>query len=176
MNTFARTLWLSLTLSLLAVTLFSILGFEGNLSRSEPRGIYQLTHALPRRGSYVVLKMPLKQIAGLPGDTVRVTPQGSYINGVLWPYSGIPDPPLITHYPFGTYRLRSGQYWVLGYHPLSWDSRYVGPIPSEMINSTVKPIWTASNGYAPGTTPLTRSTHNAIVSATAEPVRLEEPQ
>jgi type IV secretory pathway protease TraF len=50
----------------------------------------------------VALAMPLKQIAGMPGDIVSVTPQGSYINGRLIPNSA---PLLPRHYPYGQYIL-----------------------------------------------------------------------
>jgi Signal peptidase, peptidase S26 len=71
----------------------------------------------------VVLKLPLKQIAALPGDTVRVPREGSYVNGKPWPGSGIPAS-APTHFPYGNYLLHPNQQWVLGDNPLSYDSRY----------------------------------------------------
>src|ERR1700734_2018274 len=92
-----------LTLVLLALLmLYAVLGLASNNSPSEPRGLYRLTHEPLQRGRYVVLKMPLKQIAGVPGDTVRTAPEGSYVNGKLWPKSGIPAG-VSEHFPFGTY-------------------------------------------------------------------------
>ena len=99
----------------------------------------------------VELRRLTKHVAAIPGDTVRVTPEGSYINGKLWPYSAIPARSLYRPFPFGTYKLAAGQYWVLGDHPLSYDSRYIGMIPWDLINAPVTPVWTVSNGYAPGT-------------------------
>jgi type IV secretory pathway protease TraF len=117
------------------------LDFAGNASRSEPRGIYRLTHEPLARGAFVVLKMPLKRIAGLPGDTIRATPEGSYVNGALWPDSGLPAT-ATNHFAFGTYVLQPGQLWVLGNHPLSYDSRYFGMIPEALVNATARPLFT----------------------------------
>jgi type IV secretory pathway protease TraF len=94
----------------------------------------------------VVLKLPLKQIAALPGDTVRVTPAGSYVNGKLWPHSGIPAS-APTHFPFGTYVLHPNQLWVLGDNPLSYDSRYFGMIPESLVNATAKPLLIKENNH-----------------------------
>ena len=66
---------------ILLLTLFVMLGLACNRSPSSPRGLYRLTEGTPQRGKYVALSMPLKQIAGMSGDIVTVTPQGSYING-----------------------------------------------------------------------------------------------
>ncbi len=88
---------LVLILVLAGTSLFRV---KGNTSPSEPRGLWRLTDEPLRRGTYVVLKMPLKQIAALNGDTVRTTPEGSYINGKLWPLSGIPAG-VRYHFPYG---------------------------------------------------------------------------
>ena len=89
-----------------------------------------------------------------PGDTVRVTPEGSYINGKLWPYSAISTTAKgYEPFCFGTYTLQPGQYWLLGTSPDSWDSRYIGPVPIDLIESTIRPVWTASNGYTAATLP-----------------------
>jgi type IV secretory pathway protease TraF len=83
--------------------------------------------------------MPLKQVAALPGDTVRVTPEGTYVNGRPWPHSGIPTG-APNHFPFGTYRIHPHQLWVLGDNPLSYDSRYFGMIPESLVSATAKPL------------------------------------
>jgi type IV secretory pathway protease TraF len=119
----------------------SIFDLRGNASPSEPLGIYHLTHEPLTRGAFVVLKMPLKQIAALPGDTVRVTPEGSYVNGRLWPHSAIPAG-APNHFPFGTYRIHQHQLWVLGDNPLSYDSRYFGTIPESLVSATAEPLLT----------------------------------
>ncbi len=129
---------LMLILVLAGTSLFRV---KGNISPSEPRGLWRLTDEPLRRGAYVVLKMPLKQIAALNGDTVRNTPEGSYINGKLWPHSGIPAG-VRDHFPYGYHVLHAGEVWVLGNHPLSWDSRYFGPVPEALVASTAEPLLT----------------------------------
>jgi type IV secretory pathway protease TraF len=133
-------------LPLAAIAIANIFHLQGNSSASEPRGFYRITHEPLRRGGYVILKMPLKRIAALPGDTVRVTPEGSYINGKLWPGSAIPADVLaghrLEHYPFGPYILRPGQLWVLSDNLLGWDSRYFGPVDQSLINATAEPLLT----------------------------------
>jgi type IV secretory pathway protease TraF len=149
------TLIIALTMALLMVfgLGFRAFGIYGAPTDSEPNGLYRTTSGPITRGGMVELRKLIKHVAGVPGDTVRVTPEGSYINGKLWPYSAIPNGTPYTHFPYGTYKLAPGQFWLLGHNPLSWDSRYLGPIPQDMINSAVKPFWTISNGYAPGTHP-----------------------
>jgi len=143
---FALTL-IAITAILLAVaTSLNVLHVAGNLSASVPRGFYRITHAPLECGTYVILKMPLKRIAALPGDTVRVTAEGSYVNGKLWPGSAIPSDVLVTHrlehYPFGVYVLKTGQLWVLSNNPLGWDSRYFGPIDQQLVSATAQPLFT----------------------------------
>jgi type IV secretory pathway protease TraF len=129
-------------------------GFTGTLfSDSEPTGIYRAISGSVTRGSMVELRNLIKHVAAIPGDTVRCTPQGSFINDKLWPDSAIPSDVHSHPYPFGTYKLAPGQYWLLGRNPHSWDSRYLGPVPDDLIESPVKPFWTSSNGFAPGTNP-----------------------
>jgi type IV secretory pathway protease TraF len=129
-----------------ALAAASIFDIRGNGSPSEPRGIYRLTHEPLIRGAYVVLKLPLKQIAALPGDTVRVTPEGTYVNGKLWPHSAIPASAW-NHFPFGTYLLHPNQLWVLGDNPFSYDSRYFGMIPESLVNATAKPLLITENNH-----------------------------
>jgi type IV secretory pathway protease TraF len=136
---------LSLVL-IVALAAASIVNIKGNASLSEPPGLYRLTHEPLIRGAYVVLKLPLKQIAALPGDTVRVTPEGSYVNGKLWPHSAIPAI-APNHFPFGTYLLHPHQLWVLGDNPLSYDSRYFGMIPESLVNATAKPLLITENNH-----------------------------
>jgi type IV secretory pathway protease TraF len=143
---FAVTL-IAITAALfLALASLSVLHVAGNLSPSVPRGFYRITHDPLQRGIYVILKMPLKRVAALPGDTVRVTAEGSYVNGKFWPGSAIPADVLVTHrlehYPFGVYVLKSGQLWVLSNNPRGWDSRYFGPIDQQLVSSTARPLFT----------------------------------
>jgi conjugal transfer pilin signal peptidase TrbI len=119
-------------------------GFTGNISESEPIGLYLKIPGAPERGGMVALRPLMKHVAAIAGDTVEATPQGSYINGKLWPNSGIPAN---THgyrpFPFGTYTLQPGQFWLLGSSSDSWDSRWIGPVTSDLIVSNVIPLWTS---------------------------------
>ena len=146
-RTLLRIAFVQIALSVVligALAAASIFYIRGNGSPSEPLGIYRLTHEPLTRGAFVVLKLPLKQIAALPGDTVQVTPEGSYVNGKLWPHSGIPAS-APNHFPFGTYLLHPNQLWVLGDNALSYDSRYFGMIPESLVNATAKPLLITEN-------------------------------
>src|SRR3989344_8848590 len=78
---------------------------------------YRFSH--PKRGDIIVFNPPLaerendrfiKRVMGIPGDEVRVTAEGTYINGEL------------VNEPFVTYRgaqtanvkLKDGEYFVMG--------------------------------------------------------------
>lgn len=152
-----RTTLLAVSLALNMLLAFGLglhyIGITGAVfSDSEPRGLYRATSGPITRGSMVELGNLTKHVAGVPGDIVRVTPEGSFINGELWPKSA-PIGQDYKPFPFGTYKLGPGQYWLLGRNPSSWDSRYAGFIPWDLIYSTITPVWTVSNGYAPGTRP-----------------------
>jgi type IV secretory pathway protease TraF len=98
-------------------------------------GLWHLTHQPLTRKAYIRLKMPMKQIAGMAGDTIRVTPEGSYVNGRLWPDSA----PIANHHcPFGEYLLKPGELWVLSSHPFGWDSRYYCAVPESLVDSTAE--------------------------------------
>src|SRR5712691_9070691 len=138
--------------TLLALGTLHWAGVTGNLTESEPPGLYFRTLTSPRRGAMVELRPLMKHVAAIAGDTVRVTPEGSYVNGRLWPNSAIPtDTYGFQPFRFGTYKLQPGQYWVLGSSSDSYDSRWFGPIHDDVVAFRIKPLWTTSNGYAPGT-------------------------
>jgi type IV secretory pathway protease TraF len=129
-------------LALTSGALYIVTHFTLNESQSEPIGLYQPTHDAFKRGALVLLRDPLKKLAGVPGTVIRTSPEGTYVDGRLIPNSGIPDGSPYQPYPFTTFKLAPDQYWTLGDHPLSYDSRYYGPIPGSLIASTVKPVWT----------------------------------
>ncbi len=146
-------------------------GLRINLTASEPRGLY-LTEQKPwRRGSLVVFRLParlsavalergyafpgptvdtamngLKRVAALPGDIVVLASNGVSVNGILWPASqplaqdssGHP----LRQYPFGIYRVRHGEVWLLSDNPRGWDSRYFGPLPVSNIICAAEPLLT----------------------------------
>lgn len=90
----------------------------------------------------------LKPIAAVAGDVVTIRPDGMIsVNGKLIPNSrglhadseGRPLHPL----PAGTYQVAVGEVWLISPdNPLSFDSRYLGPIPTATIGHVVKPLWT----------------------------------
>lgn len=103
----------------------------------------------------------LKTVAAVPGNTVYVTRQGVFINGKLWPESK----PLATdpkgrplHPDYGVHYLAPGQYWLMGKNPLSWDSRYWGPVRMNHIRRSLRPIWVFSEQPNHNTT-ITREDH-----------------
>jgi type IV secretory pathway protease TraF len=114
------------------------LGLRWNRSPSVPIGLWQKTHEPLHRGSYVTLDEPLKQVAGIPGDTIMFAPLGVYVNGKLWPNSAPRGP---HHVPFGNLVLGPGEYLLMGNHPLSFDGRYWGETPATLINGTVRPLF-----------------------------------
>jgi conjugative transfer signal peptidase TraF len=89
----------------------------------------------------------LKPVISKPGDTVVFSEVGLQINGVLLrntaPISRDSRGRPLTHFPFGAYQARSDSVWVASsYHPLSFDSRYFGPIPTYAIRNRLKALLT----------------------------------
>jgi type IV secretory pathway protease TraF len=134
------TLYVFLALTVTALVLLS--HFTLNTSVSEPIGLYHVTAKPLRRGALVLLRDPLKRLVGMPGDEIRMAPEGVYVNGHLIPDSAVPTGSPYPHYPYGTYKLTPDQYWAMGQHPLSFDGRYTGPLPSSVVASTVEPFIT----------------------------------
>lgn len=88
-------------------------------------GLPDVLNQCPHNSPYLI-----KQVAGVPGDVIKVTPSGVFINNQLQPYSqsftlahGIGLYPLPVGYKT---ILRNNEYFVLGITPHSVDSRYFG--------------------------------------------------
>jgi len=87
----------------------------------------------------------IKEIAGLPGETVTVSQSGVTIDGKRWPLS-IPltrdtaGRPLVPDY--GTHVIPPGTVWVMGISSKAWDSRYYGPIPEKGLLQRQKALLT----------------------------------
>jgi conjugative transfer signal peptidase TraF len=144
------------------------LGYRLNITPSEPAGIYELVPGGVARGGLVLLKQPhasaasilrryapanlplIKRVAALPGDVVRVSPHGVYINGARWPESAPlahdAEGKTLRPYPFGAYRVAAGELWVMSNHPRGLDSRYFGPVAEASVVSRLKPliIWSSA--------------------------------
>ncbi len=117
--------------------------FIWNISNSAaPEGLYRLTYQPLKRGSLVLLRNPLKQVVGLPGDTVTFAPAGVYVNGALLPKSQVPKGSPYKPYQYGTQKLAPGQYLFMGDNLLSFDSRYEGPQTGTLIRAVVTPVIT----------------------------------
>lgn len=87
-----------------------------------------------------------KPVVAVAGDVVSITGAGVAVNGALIPNSvpmatdggGRPMPRLEP----GDQRVASGQIWVVSsYNPLSFDSRYFGPIAEASVDGQAEPIW-----------------------------------
>jgi signal peptidase I len=102
------------------------------------KAVYYL-HA-PQRGDIIVFVAPpdpstdyVKRVIGVPGDTVRVAPNGVVsVDGVALnePYVADLDNP----YPPNTWKLSANQYFVMGDNRGdSSDSRAWGPVPRQNI-------------------------------------------
>jgi hypothetical protein len=89
-------------------------------------------------------------------------------NGILWS-----DSAPLTHdlegrslrpFPFGIYRVPTGQLWVMSNHPRGLDSRYFGPVTESSVISPLVPIATWSN---PDTAALLDLTYALCIAAIA---------
>ena len=91
----------------------------------------------------------LKPVVAKPGDTVALSADGIAVNGRLLPRTA----PVakdrrgraLEPYAAGFYRVAEGSVWVASsYNRGSYDSRYMGPIPSRLIRARLNPLWTFS--------------------------------
>ncbi|SCC91918.1 Peptidase S26, conserved region [Thiomonas sp. X19] len=156
----------ALAATALAINVLWWCGWRVNWTESEPLGLYRLLpvtadsriirseraefcppptitpQAFPfyMKGDCPGGGMPMfKQIVGLPGDRITVTPQAVTVNGKALAHSGqLPGSPSFprVHLPYqhGTFTLGPDQFWVYGsgarpaLAAQSFDSRYWGPI------------------------------------------------
>jgi type IV secretory pathway protease TraF len=83
----------------------------------------------------------LKQVAALPGMQVcwGMTTM-IVVRPVEW-YPFVPDAPAIRQPP-GCRILGDKEIVLVGTHPRSFDSRYVGPISTQLIQWRAVPVWT----------------------------------
>ncbi len=143
-----------------------VAGVRVNLTPSEPVGLWRVRRGAPRRGDYIgfcapVRKYPfleagscpngvmpfLKEIVGVPGDSIVETDQGVVIDGRRLPRSR-PLPRARDGVALPRWRgrltLPPGEYWTYGGGDpeLSFDSRYFGPLPRARIRFVVRPVLT----------------------------------
>ena len=114
----------------------------GQLSRS--RG-YRACGPCPDGAAPLV-----KPVVGREGDLIDFSARGIAVNGRLLPNTaarlrdtaGRPLP----HWPFGQYQVAHGTAWMASSHnPLSFDSRYFGPVEIRAIQHRLRPLWTFGN-------------------------------
>ncbi|WP_083991899.1 S26 family signal peptidase [Bradyrhizobium embrapense] len=136
-----------------------------NASGSAPLGFYVLEQRLPTRGELAVLRPPppiellivaheiappsvplLKRVAAVAGEEVcrsRQPMDAISIGGKVAAevqekdHAGRPLPSWE-----GCMRLIEGEYFLLQPHPLSFDSRYFGPVLRCDILGVARPLWT----------------------------------
>jgi conjugative transfer signal peptidase TraF len=148
----------------------SVFGVRINTSYSLPMGLYTRTSD-PRasliefcpEGRYAVESSErgyrtggfcpdgavplLKPVVAKPGDTVEMSADGIAVNGQLLAQTApVAKDRLgrrLESWPNGRYTVAEGTVWVASsYNRGSYDSRYMGPIPTRLIRSRLKPLWT----------------------------------
>lgn len=164
----------------LAALLVVHTGLRFMLTPSLPLGIYRTVNGPPTRGAIVMACLPErvarlalergylwrgdcpggavplgKVVLAVAGDTVTLSAEGISVNGRAVPRSrpherdhkGRP----LEHYPSGSHVLGPGELWLFSpYHPLSFDSRYFGPIARSQVRSRLVPLWTFARTHDSG--------------------------
>jgi conjugative transfer signal peptidase TraF len=149
------------------------LGLHLNLSRSAPRGVYRAVAGTPTRGVWVAacvspeaaalarargylgrgpctggVQPVLKPVVAVAGDVVELAPEGVAVNGQRLPDSVPADVDtagrVLPHPARGRYVVGPGELWLMSTRvPNSWDSRYLGPIPTSQVRAVARPLWIA---------------------------------
>jgi signal peptidase I len=146
MITFERVMLVVGWLILLCVLMLGYNGGVMNITDSAPIGLYVKVPGMPKRGDLMLLRPLIKRLVGVPGDQIRTSPEGTYVNGKLVKDSAIPanihgwQPQ-----PYGVRTLQPSQYWVLGTGN-SLDSKFWGPVSSDDLATPIAPLWTAKAG------------------------------
>ena len=169
----------------LAGLLAAHFGLRFMVTPSLPLGVYRTVGGPPMRGAIVMACLPEpagrlalergflwsgacpsgavplgKVVLAVAGDSLTLGPEGIRVNGCAVPKSQPrkrdSQGRLLEHYPYGSYVLARGEVWLFSpYHPLSFDSRYFGPVSDAGVLSLLVPVWT------PGTaSSLPRSSHS----------------
>jgi len=161
------------TLALLALA--GGAGLRLQTTESGPRGIYRFADSPVERGSLVIVCAPpaaavfgaergylspgpcdesvaplLKTVVALPGDVVELTRSGVSVNGFRVSGTEILERDSkgrpLPHPPWGEHLVEPGTVWVLStYSPLSFDSRYFGPVPMERVLSVADGVLTEAD-------------------------------
>jgi conjugal transfer pilin signal peptidase TrbI len=139
----------------IALCLTQHIGYSINLTGSLPQKFWLIVfNKQPKRGDYILFKASLKsevptgtlvikQVLGVPHDPVSRKNQDFFINGqyiVTAKKHSLKGEPLKLG-PTGI--LKAGQYYVVSFHPDSFDSRYekMGWIDAKDIIGVAYPLW-----------------------------------
>ena len=132
---------------MIAVTIFTKPIFV-NMSASAPQGVYlAIPFSSYNYGDFIIVSCPkdyppvaqkdmnlLKTVRGFPGDTYTITDKDIQISGKSFPiYHSAKLPSL----PTGTFIVDEETVLCLNDSEISFDSRYIGPIPVENIKNKV---------------------------------------
>lgn len=160
---------------LLLLTIAWRSGIHLNLTASMPAGLYVEANGAPTRGSIVLACLPSavaalarergyvprgercpggtapvgKVVLAVQGDTVTLTAKGLELNGREIPNSR----PLsfdsrgrrLVSPSIGPHLVGAGELWLVAPSPLSFDSRYFGPVAEGAVLTVVRPLWTAGS-------------------------------
>jgi conjugative transfer signal peptidase TraF len=88
----------------------------------------------------------LKTVAATEGDWVQVTLQGIEVNHRWLKNSAQLQTDTqgrrMDRVPVGKYRVQTGEIWLISsHHPQSFDSRYFGAVPLNLVQGIARPIW-----------------------------------
>jgi conjugative transfer signal peptidase TraF len=150
-------------------------GVRLNLTVSLPAGFYLVAYGPPTRGAIVLACLPHevagfarqrgyvphggcrggtaplgKRVIALPGDTVHVSLAGLSVNGVAIsesrPRASDSEGRSLPSLSPGRYIVQGGELWLAAPHPMSFDSRYFGPVPRSSVRSVLRPLLTMRIG------------------------------
>lgn len=107
--------------------------------------LYQEFPALTDTQSKLVSRMFIKVVGAIAGDQISKVENKVTINGKI-----LQNAVIHTHYHNGETRCKiqypltipSGHVWLITDTEFSFDSRYFGPVPENLISARVKEFWT----------------------------------
>lgn len=145
-------------------------GLQVNFTTSIPRGFYRIAGQPVQQGSMVLACLPGgaakealargyvwpgrcpggaapigKYVLAAAGDTVALGPEGLRCNGRWVPNGGVlardSHGRVLIHFPYGVHEMAAHEVWIYSPHEArSYDSRYFGPLPLELVRATIVPV------------------------------------